>query len=167
MVSDNGSFHVVLLTVNEKKIHFVRFLLKPKSISKPDIIYQLYIGSVRTVKYHDLGIENAELYQYISPCEPPDQRITYIIFPMSPHNHHAVLGDYATIVTVFWFKSVATYIPHNVPAYRYACEVWLIHFALYAYIFALIVCFFFIPLINLGIRSSYSELYLKTRKVLL
>lgn len=65
MASDNGSFHVVLLTVNEKKIHFVRFLLKPKNISKPDIIYQLYIGSVRTVKYHDLGIENAELYQYI------------------------------------------------------------------------------------------------------
>ena len=122
MASDNGSFHVVLLMVNEKKIHFVRFLLKPKNISKPDIIYQLYIGSVRTVKYHDLGIEIAELYQYISRCEPPDQRITYIIFPMSPHNHHAVLGDYATIATVFWFKSVATYIPHNVPACRYACE---------------------------------------------
>lgn len=87
MASDNGSFHDVLLTVNEKKIHFVRFLLKPKNISKPGIMYQLYTGSVRTVKYHDLGIENAELYQYISRCEPPDQRITYIIFPMSPHNH--------------------------------------------------------------------------------
>lgn len=31
MASDNGNFHDVLLAVNEKKIHFVRFLLSPKN----------------------------------------------------------------------------------------------------------------------------------------
>lgn len=62
MASDNGSFHVVLLTVNEKKIHFVRFLLKPKNISKPDIIYQLYIGSVRLSIniFHDANLPTSE-----------------------------------------------------------------------------------------------------------
>ena len=62
MASDNGSFHVVLLTVNEKKIHFVRFLLKPKNISKPDIIYQLYIVSVRLSIniFHDANLPTSE-----------------------------------------------------------------------------------------------------------